>query len=386
MENDYIVFGSPMIGEEEISEVVDSMRSGWLGTGPKVAKFESLVKKYTGADYSVALNSCTACLHLSLLASGIGEGDEVITTPLTFCATVNAIVHSGAKPVLVDIDVNTLNIDEKKIEEVITSRTKAIIPVHMAGRPCNMDVILEIAKKHNLVVIEDAAHAIGAEYKGRRIGSISDITCFSFYVTKNIVTGEGGMITTNNKDIADKIKVYGLHGMSKDAWSRYSDDGYKHYEVIYPGYKYNMMDLQAAIGMHQVKRIDAYNKKRSEIWDYYNKNLNNLNLTLPFEIDKKEIKHAKHLYTVLVDKDKTGITRDQLMNKLHIDGIGTGVHFFPVHLHKYYRERYGWKRGDFPNAEYVGDRILSIPLSAKLTINDAEKICRSIKNNITNNI
>jgi dTDP-4-amino-4,6-dideoxygalactose transaminase len=231
---DYLIFGSPLIEEPEIEEVVQTLRSGWLGTGPKVEKFEDIFKEYTGAKFAMALNSCTAGLHLAMLASGVGPGDEVITTPLTFASTANAVIHTGARPVFVDIRKDTQNINPNGIENAITANTKAIIPVHLAGRPCDMDAIMDIARKHDLIVIEDAAHCIEGWYKGEKIGNIGDMTCFSFYVTKNIVTGEGGMVTTNNEEWANKIKMYGLHGLSKDAWKRYSDDGFVHYQVIYP--------------------------------------------------------------------------------------------------------------------------------------------------------
>jgi len=379
MNKKYIVFGSPRIENDEIKEVVATLKSGWIGTGPKVTKFENAVAAYVHAPYAVALSSCTAGLHLSLLAYGIGADDEVITTPLTFCATVNAVVHAGAKPVFVDVNLETMNIDENKIEKAITKKTKAIIPVHFAGRPCNMDAILKIAKKHKLIVIEDAAHALGAEYHGKKIGSIGDSTCFSFYVTKNIVTAEGGMVTTSNKKIADTVKIYALHGMSQDAWKRYSDKGYKHYEVIFPGYKYNMTDIAASLGIHQIKRIDDYGKIREKIWRFYDKNLRNLPVTLPAQ-SEKGTKHARHLYTILIDKKKTGITRDEFMKKMHEQGIGTGVHFNPVHRHKYYRNRWSYKIGDFPNAEYIGARTVSIPLSAKFSLVDARRIAETIKN------
>lgn len=374
----YIVFGSPMVGEPEIKEMVKTLRSGWLGTGPKTSKFENMVSQLTGAKYSVAVNSCTAALHLSLIASGVGKGDEVITTPLTFCATANAIIHSGATPVFVDVNPETMNIDENKIEKAITKKTKAIIPVHLAGRPCEMDKIMEVAKKHNLLVIEDAAHAIGAEYKGKKIGNIADLTCFSFYVTKNITTGEGGMVLTNNRNFAEKIKVLALHGMSKDAWKRFSDDGYKHYEVVYPGFKYNMMDIQASLGIHQLKKIEKYHKIRKKIWDFYNKELKGLPLILPSANNQKS-KHVMHLYTILVDEKKCGISRDRFMQEMHLRCIGTGVHYNPVHLHKYYRDTYGYKKGDYPNAEYIGSRTVSLPLSAKLKMSDAKRIVRVIK-------
>lgn len=380
----YIIFGSPYIGKEEIAEMVKTLKSGWIGTGPKTAKFEEQVGRYVGAKYGLALNSCTAGLHLSLLACGIGPGDEVIITPLTFCATVNAIIHSGARPVFVDVDRPTMNIDADKIEKAVTERTKAIMPVHLAGRPCEMDEIIKIAKKHKLYVIEDAAQALGSEYKGKKIGSIGDLTCFSFYVTKNIITGEGGMVMTNNKNFAEKIKIYALHGMSKDAWKRYSDDGYKHYQVIYPGFKYNMTDMQASLGVHQLKRIAIFDKTRQKIWNSYNAAFKDLPIELPAPFGKN-IHHNKHLYTLLIDKNKSGISRDKFMLELHRRGIGTGVHFIPVHLHKYYRERFGYKSGDYPNAEFIGERTVSLPLSAKLTEAEAMRVIKAVREVISEN-
>ena len=247
-----LVFGSPAIEQPEIDEVVKCLKSGWIGTGPRVNKFENRFKEYIGSKFALALNSCTAALHLAMTVSGVSQGDEVITTPMTFAATANAILHTGARPIFVDVEKETMNIDTNLIEKAITSKTKAILPVHFAGRPCKMDQIMKIAQKNNLLVIEDAAHAIEAKYKGKKIGNIGDMTCFSFYVTKNLVTGEGGMVTTNNEEMAKKIKMYGLHGMSKDAWTRFSDEGYKHYQVLFPGFKYNMTDIQASLGIHQI--------------------------------------------------------------------------------------------------------------------------------------
>lgn len=377
-EDKYIVFGSPLIGDAEVNEVVKTLRSGWLGTGPKVSQFEKMVSELTGARFALAVNSCTAALHLSLIASGIGKGDEVITTSLTFCATANSIIHSGATPVFVDVDPKTMNIDETKIEKAITKKTKAIMPVHFAGRPADMDKIMAIAKKHKLLVIEDAAHAINAKYKSKMIGNIGDLTCLSFYVTKNVTTGEGGMVLTNNKEFADKIKILALHGMSKDAWKRFSDDGYKHYEVVYPGFKYNMMDIQASIGIHQLKSIKSGDAKRKKIWDFYNKELKGLPITLP-SYSGGNIRHALHLYTILVDEGKTGISRDRFMMELHRRGIGTGVHYNPVHLQKYYVDTYGYKAGDYPNAEYIGSRTVSLPLGAKMTLNDARRVVSAVR-------
>lgn len=373
----YLVFGSPLIEESEINEVVDSMRNGWLGTGPKVARFQDNFAKYVGADYAVALNSCTAGLHLAMLVAGLNPGDEVITTPMTFCATVNTIIHAGATPVLVDCDRDTMLIDPQRIEDAITPRTRAIVPVHMAGRPCNMDAITDIAQRHNLIVIEDAAHAIETVYKGKKIGNISQLTCFSFYVTKNIITGEGGMVTTNNPDFADKIKMYGLHGMSRDAWKRFSDDGYKHYQVVFPGFKYNMMDIQAAIGIHQLDRIEAGLQRRNEIWDIYNKAFANLPVSLPAP-DEPDTLHARHLYTLMIDEQESGISRDAFMNTLHKMNIGTGVHYLGVHLHPYYIDRFGFKPEDYPNATWVSERTVSIPLSPSLTNEDIEYVIDAV--------
>lgn len=375
---EFLVFGSPQVEEPEIAEVVDSLRSGWLSTGPKVEKFESLFNEYIGCDYAKAVNSCTAALHLSLLVTGIGPGDEVITTPMTFAATANVIVHLGAKPVFVDIDRKTMNIDPELIKKAITKKTKAIIPVHFAGRPCNMESILDIAEKYGLLVIEDAAHAIEASHKGHKVGNIGDITAFSFYVTKNIVTGEGGMVTTNNKEWAEKIELYALHGLSKGAWKRYSDEGFKHYQVMCPGYKYNMMDIQASLGIHQLKRIEQYLVRREEIWQKYDEAFKVLPMFTPTPTESGN-KHARHLYTLILDIDKLGFSRDIFQEELFRSNIGTGIHFIALHLHPYYRDAFGYSRGDFANAEYISDRTISLPLSAKLTDEDVEDVIDAVR-------
>jgi dTDP-4-amino-4,6-dideoxygalactose transaminase len=373
---DYLVFGSPLIEEPEIQEVVDTLESAWLGTGPKVSKFEDIFKEYTGAKFAMALNSCTAGLHLAMLVTGVRQGDEVITTPLTFCSTANAIIHTGATPVFVDVEKESMNIDPAKIEEAITPRTRAIIPVHLAGRPCDMDAIMDIARRHDLLVIEDAAHCIEGWYKGKKIGNIGDMTCFSFYVTKNIVTGEGGMVTTNKEVWADKIKMYGLHGLSRDAWRRYSDEGFVHYQVIFPGYKYNMMDIQASLGLHQMKRINQYLKRREKIWEKYNASFSHLPVVCPAEPEKDTV-HARHLYTLLIDTEKTNKTRDTVQQELHELNIGTGIHFISLHLHDYYRKTYAFKPNDFPNAKWISERTISLPLSAKLSDRDAQDVIRA---------
>ena len=373
----YLIFGSPLIEEPEVQEVIDTLRSGWLGTGPKVAKFEGIFKEYTGAKFAMALNSCTAGLHLAMLVTGVRQGDEVITTPLTFCSTANAIIHAGATPIFVDVEKESMNIDPIKIEEAITPRTRAIIPVHFAGRPCNMDAIMDIARRNDLVVIEDAAHCIEGWYKGKKIGNIGDMTCFSFYVTKNIVTGEGGMVTTNKEVWADKIRMYGLHGLSKDAWKRYSDEGFVHYQVIFPGYKYNMMDIQASLGLHQMKRIDKYLKRREQIWETYNQAFSSLPVSCPADPEKDTV-HARHLYTLLIDIDRIRKTRDKVQQDLHKLNIGTGIHFISLHLHDFYRKTYGFKPNDFPNSKFISSRTISLPLSARLADEDVEGVIKTV--------
>ena len=332
MRKSFLVFGAPKIEQSEIDEVVASLQSGWLGTGPKVARFEQGFSAYKGAKHAAALNSCTSALHLSILSAGIGQGDEVITTPMTFCATVNAIIHSGATPVLADVKPDTMNIDPEDIERKITSRTRAILPVHFAGRPCDMDAILDIARRNNLVVIEDCAHAIETEYRGRKSGTFGDFGCFSFYVTKNIVTGEGGMVLARKEEDIARIKVLGLHGMSKDAWKRFSDEGYKHYQVVECGFKYNMMDIQAAIGIHQLGRIEQYWRRREEIWRRYSNAFADLPITLPSEIEPGT-RHAYHLYNILVDEARTGIGRDAFLTAMTSKNIGVGVHYLSVPEH-----------------------------------------------------
>lgn len=378
MRDAMLVFGSPMIDEAEIAEVVATLRSGWIGTGPRVAHFEALFREYIGARHAVALNSCTAALHLSLVVSGVGPGDEVITTPMTFCATANAILHTGARPVFVDVDRATGNIDPDLVELAITPNTRAILPVHYAGRPCRMDRLEAIACRHGLLLIEDAAHAIEANFHGRQIGTIGDLTCFSFYVTKNLVTAEGGMVTTNNADFAAKIKMYGLHGMSQDAWKRFSDEGYRHYEVLFPGFKYNMTDLQAALGIHQLGRLAQGAKRRLEIWARYDQAFAGLPVIRPAPVEAGTV-HARHLYTILVKTEELARTRDEVLTELLRWKIGTGVHYTALHLHPYYRQALGHQPGDFPNAEYIGARTLSLPLSAKLSDQDVEDVVAAVR-------
>ena len=374
----FLIFGAPRIEKKEIDEVVETLKSGWIGTGPKTHKFESMFKNYIGSKHALALNSCTAALHLSLLAGGIKSGDEVITTPMTFTATAATIIHCGAKPVFVDIEKDSMNIDPEKISERINSKTKVILPVHFAGRPVNVDKIANIAEQNNLLVVEDAAHALEASYKGKKIGTTADMSCFSFYVTKNLTTAEGGMVTTNNKKYADKIKIYGLHGMSKDAWARYSDKGYRHYQVVFPGYKYNMTDIQASLGIPQLNCVEDYLKIRENIWKHYTKEFKGLPLTTPTE-PEEGVKHSRHLYTILLNLEELKSDRDAIMDALYYENIGTGVHYIALHLHPYYKKIFGYNLDDFPNAKYISDRTLSLPLSAKLTDEDVGHVVTAVK-------
>jgi dTDP-4-amino-4,6-dideoxygalactose transaminase len=365
----FLVFGAPVIEAAEIEEAIATLKSGWLGTGPKVAQFERDFAAYKGGENAIAVNSCGAALHLSLLALSLQPGDEVITTPLTFCATVNAIIHVGATPVLADVDPVTMNIDPAQVEAKITPKTKAILPVHFAGRPCNMDALCELASCYDLKIVEDCAHAIETEYRGKKAGTFGGFGCFSFYATKNICTGEGGMILARNSEDAARLKVLGLHGISKDAWKRFSEEGYKHYQVLESGFKYNMMDLQAALGIHQLRQVESRWQRRQEIWQHYNQAFANLPLTLPAN-PEPHTRHAYHLYTVLIDKTKTGIDRDTFLNAMLAENIGVGVHYLSIPEHPYYQQKFGWQPEDYPQAMRIGQQTVSLPLSAKLIPKD----------------
>ncbi|WP_319541239.1 DegT/DnrJ/EryC1/StrS family aminotransferase [uncultured Pseudodesulfovibrio sp.] len=376
--DNFLVFGAPRIEQPEIDEVVASMKSGWLGTGPKVAQFEKDFSAYLGSGHAAACNSCTAALHLSLVALDLKPGDEVITTPMTFCASINAIIHAGCTPVLADVNPKTMNIDPDCIREKITSRTRAILPVHFAGRSCDMDPIMDIAREFDLKVVEDCAHAIETTYKGQHAGTFGDFGCFSFYVTKNVCTGEGGMVMARTEEDIQNVKVLGLHGMSADAWKRFSDDGYKHYEVVHAGFKYNMMDIQAAIGIHQLKRVEENFIRRCEIWDMYQEAFSKLTIGKPAP-EEPNTRHARHLYTLMIDPVPCGIDRDQFLTRMTKQNIGTGVHYLAVPEHPYYRDRFGWKLEDTPHAVALGRQTVSLPLSAKLTDDDVADVIEAVK-------
>lgn len=374
----FLPFHQPLIGEEEIAEVTAALKSGWITTGPRTKAFEQKFSEYVGAPHAIGLNSCTAALHLSLEALGIGEGDEVITTPVTFASTANVIVHQHATPVFVDVEPGTLNLNADLIERKITSHTRAVIPVHLAGHPCDMDQITALGEKYGLAIIEDAAHALEAEYQGKKIGALSPFTAFSFYATKNITTGEGGMLTVHDDAVADKIRMLSLHGISRDAWKRYSDEGYRHWDIFYAGYKYNMFDLQAALGIHQMDRIDQFWQTRRRYVDRYTQAFRDLPEVHPLPT-KPGIKHAYHLYPILLNLELLSADRDVIMNAIQAENIGIGIHFRAIHLHPFYRKTYGFSPGTLPVAEDASQRILSLPLYPKMTEADVEDVIEVVK-------
>jgi dTDP-4-amino-4,6-dideoxygalactose transaminase len=375
--DEVVPFAPPSIGPEEIAEVVEALESGWLSTGPRVAKFEKAFAEYTGAEHAIAVNSCTAALHLSLLAGGIGAGDEVITTPLTFCATANVVIHAGGTPVFADVDLDTFNLDPQLAADAVTTRTRAVLPVHFAGRPADMPRFRGLTARLGLTLIEDAAHCVEGRAQGRKVGAIGDFTCFSFYATKNLTTGEGGMVTTSNAEAAAFIRTASLHGMSRSAWARYAPGGSAQYEVLMPGFKYNMMDLQAAIGLQQLARIEEMHARRSAIWARYDAALASLPLSRPAAVEAGDV-HARHLYTVLVDETAAGISRDELQLRLRDRGVATSIHFRALHLHPYYQQRFGLRRGMFPAAEAISDTTLSLPLSGGMSDASAERVIEAL--------
>jgi len=381
--DEFLPFHRPEIGEEEICEVIDTLKTGWITTGPKVKLFEEKFRDFVGSQYAIAVNSCTAGLHLALVAAGISHGDEVITTPYTFAATSEVIIQVGAKPVFVDIETDSFNIDPEEIKKAITPYTKAIIPVHFAGQPCRMEEIMEIAHENNLIIIEDAAHALAAEYNGKRIGNIGDITVFSFYATKNITTGEGGMVTTNDPQLAEKIRILSLHGLSRDAWKRYLVKGSWYYEIIESGYKYNMPDIQAAIGLHQLNKIEHFQSIREKYVQMYNDGFKDVpEIITPFQA--KNSKHAWHLYVIQINCDLLSITRNEFIQELSDNNIATSVHFIPLHLHPFYRKHYTFNDG-FPNAEYVYKRVISLPLYPAMNLKDVQDVISITRRIITKN-
>ena len=377
-DREFIPFHRPMIGEDEIQSVVETLKSGWLTTGAKVKTFEADFARYLGCSHAVAVNSGTAALHLALDAVGIQEGDEVIIPTMTFAATAEVVFYLKAKPILVDCQPDTLNIDPDAIEEKITSKTKAIIPVDIAGQPCELSRILEIAKRHNFSVIEDAAHALPAAYRGKNVGCISDITCFSFYATKTITTGEGGMATTENPEWANHMRVMSLHGISLDAWDRYTDKGSWYYEIIRPGYKYNLTDIAAALGIEQLKRCDQFYEARHRIAERYREAFSELpEIEIPTCVP--DIQHAWHLYVIQLNLERLKINRQDFIKALKSENIGTSVHFIPLHLHPFYRDTFGYKPEDFPNASTAFERIISLPIYPKMTEGNVRDVIVAVR-------
>jgi dTDP-4-amino-4,6-dideoxygalactose transaminase len=374
----FLPYHQPLIDEGDEQAVLETLRSGWLTTGPRAKRFERELAAYTGAAHCVAVNSCTAALHLALEAAGVSAGDEVITTPITFASTANVIVHRGALPVFVDVEPDTVNIDAERIEAAITPRTKALIPVDFAGHPCDLDRILEVARRHRLVVIEDAAHSLGAAYKGRRVGSIADLTAFSFYATKNITAGEGGALTTNNAEWAERAGIMALHGISRDAWKRYGAEGYQHWDIIGPGYKYNLPDVTGALVLSQLSKIDAFHARRAALKARLDAQLRSLpEISLPGE--RPDVAHAYHLYPIVLRTEWLTAGRDEVMHALQKENVGVGVHFRAVHLHPFYADTYGFRRGMFPHAEYYSDRTISLPLYPKMSDRDADDVIAAVR-------
>jgi len=370
-------FHRAWLDDDEINEVIDTLKSGWFTTGPKTHQFEEEFQEYIGCKHALGLNSCTAGLHLSLLAMEFPAGSEVITTPMTFPATANVAVHERLRPVFVDVEPGTLNIDASRIEEKITPKTRAIVPVHFAGHACDMDAIEEIARKHNLVVIEDAAHALESSYKQKKIGNTGNLTSFSFYANKNITTGEGGMVTTNDDALADKIRVLRLHGLSRDAWKRFGKSGYSHWELHVPGYKYNMPDISAAIGIHQLRKVNQFyelRKRYSAMYDAAFKEIPELETLTT----KDYATPAHHLYIIAPRLDRLTITRDRFVEEIQGRGIGVGVHYVALHLQPFYRKKFHTQPRDCPVATEYSERVLTLPLYPKMSVQDVNLVIETV--------
>jgi len=376
LSEEFLPLARPEIGQEEIDEVVATLRSGWLVYGQRTQRFEREFAAYVGAGYAVGVNSCTAGMHLALLACGVGPGDEVITSALTFASTAGVIVHVGATPVLADVCRDDLNIDPADIERRVTPRTKAVMPVHYAGQPCRMDEIMEIARRHGLMVIEDAACAVGSRYRGRPVGAIGDAAVFSFYAIKNMTTSEGGMLATDDAALAEKVAVLRNQGMDMNAWKRYAEGGMPFYTITEPGFNYRMTDVEAALGLAQLPKLDAFNRRRSELAALYDA----LFAALPAvetPTVRPEVETNWYIYVIRLNPGCR--PRNEVVERLKAKGIGTAVHYLPVHYHPYYRERYGWKRGDFPVAEAEFERIISIPLFPGMTEADVARVVGAVR-------
>lgn len=375
-------YHKPYIDEDEINEVVETLKSGWLTTGPRTFQFENDFKEYIGCDHAIGLNSCTAGLHLALSIQAFNPGDEVITTTMTFPATASAMVHEQLSPVFVDIEPGTLTIDVNKIEEKISPRTRAIVPVHYAGHPCDMDPIMEIADKNNLVVIEDAAHAIETKYKGRKIGNLGNPTAFSFYANKNITTGEGGMLTLNDESIAEQIRILRLHGISRDAWKRFGKNGYMHWDFEIPGYKFNMTDINAAMGIHQLKKADRFLQLRKKYAYQYDQAFQQIP-----EIEVLETRdyaeHSHHLYVISLKLEQLALTRDEFVDAIQSAGIGVAVHYRALHLQPYFQKEKRVRLDTFPIATRYSENIISLPLYPRMSPQDVDRVIGVVTDLVT---
>jgi perosamine synthetase len=380
----FLAYHVPDIGDAEVAAVAETLRSGWLTTGPKVHAFEHDFAQYIGTPHAVAVNSCTAALHLALDAIGLSEGDEVLVPTMTFAATAEVVLYFNARPVLVDSEPDTLNVDPAGLERAISRRTRALIPVHYAGHACDMAPILEIARTHRLKVIEDAAHALPASYNGQRVGTFGELACFSFYATKTICTGEGGMVTAANPEYAESVRMMSLHGISKDAWKRYSGEGSWYYEIVRPGFKYNMTDIAAALGLVQLGKCDRMWQARTRIAETYHRALADLEeIALPAA--RTNVEHAWHLYPVRLALEQLRISRAEFISLMREQNIGTAVHFIPLHEHPFYRNRYGYRREDFPNASNAYERLVSLPIYPAMTDSDVTDVVTVVRDVIRRN-
>jgi dTDP-4-amino-4,6-dideoxygalactose transaminase len=378
----FLPFHRPSFGPEEEAEVVDTLRSGWVTMGPRTYRLEAAFREMLGVPHAVAVNSCTAAIHLALIGLGIGPGDEVVTTPLSFATTANVLVHVGATPAFADVEPDTLNLDPASVAARIGPRTKAVMPVHLYGHPCDMDALRDLADRHGFLMIEDAAHAIGATYRGRKIGADSTAAAFSFYATKNITAGEGGMLATQRRDLAERAEILRLHGMSRGAWKRYGSDGFHHWDILLPGYKYNLSDVHAAIGLAQLPKLEKFWVERKRLWEQYDAWLAGLPEVIR-PVIRPEVRSAYHLYNIRVKVEELLWSRDQIMAAIQAENIGLGVHFRALHLHLYYRERFGFQRGLCPVAEAASDRIFSLPLYPGLAEADARDVVRAVAKVLT---
>jgi dTDP-4-amino-4,6-dideoxygalactose transaminase len=372
----FLPFSPPVIGDEEIQEVVQTLRSGWLTTGPRVRKFEEDFCQFTGAEAALAVQSGTQAMLVGLAALGIRHGDEVITTTLTFCSTVHVIEQLGARPVLVDVEPDTLNIDPEQVARAVTPSARALMPVHLYGHPCEMEALLSVARQHDLFVLEDAAHALPAKYRGQMVGTLGTLTAFSFYATKNLTTGEGGMLT-GRSDLINQARIWSLHGLTANAYQRYSAHGSWQYDVVLPGFKCNMTDMQAALGLWQLQKLPLFQQRRREIVRRYSEVLANVK-EVQVPVERADVESAWHVYALRLNLEMLTIDRAQFIQELRARNIGSSVHFIPVHILRYYRDRYGYEPGDFPVAYDNYLRLVSLPLSSGMSDSDVEDVLEAV--------